>query len=313
MQLGKATREAYGEELAALGAEMPNLVVLDADLSKSTMSKKFADVYPERFFNAGICEANMVGMAAGLASCGKVPFASSFAAFLVCKGFDQLRMAVAYSHENAKFCGTHAGISIGEDGVSQMAIEDLALVGSLNGFTVIVPCDEYEMRAAVRAAAAHQGPVYLRASRPKSALVYPDGCSHFAIGVADQLRDGTDVTLIANGLMVAAAVDAAATLAAEGISARVLNMATFKPLDVAAITQACADTGALVVAEEHMNHGGLGQAVAQVVVSTQLVPMEFVNIGDRYAESGPPDALLVKYGLTAQEIAAAARRAVARK
>ena len=313
MQLGKATREAYGEALAALGAEIPELVVLDADLSKSTMSKKFADKYPERFFNMGISEANMVGVAAGLASCGKIPFASSFSTFLICKGFDQLRMGVAYQGENAKFCGTHAGISIGEDGVSQQGIEDLALACALNGFVVIAPADEHEMRAAVRAAARYRGPVYLRAGRPKAPIVYPDGKAEFVIGQSDVVRAGSDVTVIAYGLMTGAAVEAAETLAGENLSVRVVNMATLRPLDVAAIVTSAQLTGALVVAEEHINHGGLGSAVAMAAAAHCPVPIEFVNMGDRYAESGTPDELMVKYGLTAREVAAAARRAAGRK
>ena len=311
MQLGKATREAYGEALAALGAEMPELVVLDADLSKSTMSKKFADKFPERFFNMGIAEANMVGVAAGLAAAGKVPFASSFASFLICKGFDQLRMAVAYQGENAKFCGTHAGISIGEDGVSQQGIEDVALAATLQNFVVIVPADEHEMRAAVRAAAQHKGPVYLRAGRPKAALVY-DETKTFTIGKADVLRQGTDVAIVANGLLVAAAMEAAESLAVEGISAHVVNLACVKPLDVDTLV-AAAQTGALVVAEEHVSHGGLGSMVAMALAATKPVPIEYVNIGDRYAESGTPEALIEKYGLTAKNVAAAAKRAMARK
>jgi transketolase len=313
MQLGKATREAYGEALAALGAEMPEVVVLDADLSKSTMSKKFADKFPDRFFNMGISEANMVGVAAGLAACGKVPFASSFATFLICKGFDQLRMSVAYQGENVKCCGTHAGISIGEDGVSQQGIEDLALACALNGFTVLVPADEAEMRAAVKAAAAHQGPVYIRAGRPKAPVIYPDGKAEFVIGKADTVRAGSDITVIAIGLLVGAAVEAADALAAEGLSVRVINMACVKPLDEAAIITAAAETGAIVVAEEHINHGSLGQAVAQVVAANRPVPMGFVNIGDRYAESGTPDELMEKYGLTAKDVAAAVRATAARK
>ena len=313
MTLGKATREAYGEALAALGAEMPELVVLDADLSKSTMSKKFAEVFPERFFNVGIAEANMVGIASGLASCGKVPFASSFAAFLICKGFDQLRMAVAYQGENVKVCGTHAGVSIGEDGVSQMGIEDMGLAASLNGFVVINPADEHEMRAAVRAAARHRGPVYLRAGRPKAPLIYPNGCDHFAIGKADTVRPGTDVTVIASGLLVAAALDAAATLAGNGVSVRVVNMATLVPLDTAAIATVCRETGAVVVAEEHIAHGSLGSAVAMAAAGCCPTPMEFVNLGARYAESGSPEAVMEKYGMTAANVAAAVRRVLARK
>lgn len=313
MQLGKATREAYGEALAALGAEIPEMVVLDADLSKSTMSKKFADKFPERFFNMGISEANMVGVASGLASCGKIPFASSFASFLICKGFDQLRMGVAYQGENAKFCGTHAGVSIGEDGVSQQGIEDIALACALNGFVVLVPCDEFEMRAAVKAAALYHGPVYIRAGRPKAPIIYPDGKGEFRIGKADQLRDGSDLTIIANGLLVGAAMEAAESLATEGISARVLNMATVKPLDSEAICKAALETGAIVVAEEHINTGSMGTLVAQVTAANRPVPMEFVNIGDRYAESGTPDELIAKYGLTAVDVSTAARRVIARK
>ena len=313
MQLGKATREAYGEALVALGAEMSEVVVLDADLSKSTMSKKFAEKYPDRFFNMGISEANMVSVASGLAACGKIPFASSFATFLICKGFDQLRMGVAYQGENAKFCGTHAGISIGEDGVSQQGIEDLALACTLHGFVVIAPSDEHDMRAAVQAAARHKGPVYIRAGRSKAPLIYPDGKAAFVIGKADQLRDGSDLTVIAYGLMVGAAMDAAETLAAEGVSTRVLNMATLRPLDEEAIVKAAKDTGALVVAEEHINHGGLGSAVAMTAAAHCPAPIEFVNMGDRYAESGTPDELMAKYGLTAVDVAAAARRVIGRK
>lgn len=312
MELGKATREAYGEALASLGAEIPEMVVLDADLSKSTMSKTFAKVYPERFFNMGISEANMVGVAAGMASVGKIPFASSFASFIICKGFDQLRMSVAYQGENAKFCGTHSGISIGEDGVSQQGIEDLALACCLHGFAVLVPADEHEMRAAVRAAAYHKGPVYIRAGRPKMPIIYTAD-KQFVIGKADTIRVGKDVTIMATGLMVGAALEAAMQLAETGVDARVINFSSIKPLDTEAIINAAKETGAIVVAEEHINHGGLGQAVSQVVVENHPVPMTFVNIGDRFAESGTPDALLAKYGLTAKDIAAATQKVLARK
>ncbi|HEY3377405.1 MAG TPA: transketolase C-terminal domain-containing protein [Armatimonadota bacterium] len=312
MQLGKPTREAYGEALAALGAEMPEMVVLDADLSKATMSKKFAEKFPERFFNMGICEANMVGVASGLASCGKIPFASSFASFLICKGFDQLRMSVAYQGENAKFCGTHSGVSIGEDGVSQQGIEDVALACTLNGFVVLVPCDEHEMRAAVKAAAKHQGPVYIRAGRPKAPIIYSEA-KQFVIGKADMLRDGTDVTLMAMGLMVGPSLEAAEALAAEGISARVLNMASVKPLDVDAVVKAAKETGAIVVSEDHIQTGGLGAMVATTLAANAPAPMEFVNVGDRYAESGTSEALIAKYGLTSKEVIAAAKRVIARK
>jgi transketolase len=312
-ELGKATREAYGEALVALGAENPNFVVLDADLSKATMSVKFAAKYPERFFNMGISEANMVGVASGLAACGVMPFASSFASFLICKGYDQLRMAVAYQGENAKFCGTHCGVSIGEDGVSQQGIEDVALACTLHGFVVMVPSDEHEMTAAVRAAAAHVGPVYLRAGRPKAPIIYPNGRGEFVIGKADRMRDGNDLTIIANGLMVAPALEAAEALAADGLAVRVVNMACVQPLDEAEIIAAAQETGAVVVAEEHINSGGLGSRVAMVISSHCPVPVEFVNMGDRYAESGDPAGLLVKYGLTSNDVVAAAKRVAARK
>lgn len=313
MELGKATREAYGEALAALGAEMPEVVVLDADLSKSTMSKKFAEKFPERFYNMGISEANMVGVASGLAACGKIPFASSFASFLICKGFDQLRMSVAYQGENAKFCGTHAGISIGEDGVSQQGIEDIALACTLHGFTVLVPCDEAEMHAAVKFAAKHHGPVYIRAGRPKAPIIYPQGRSEIIPGKSDQIRDGKDLTIVAMGLMVGAAVEAAEELAASGIQARVINMACVMPIDSEAILRAARETGALVVAEEHIQTGGLGSMVATVLATGQPAPVELVNMGDRFAESGTPDDLLEKYGLTTKDVVAAAKRVLLRK
>jgi len=312
MKLGKATREAYGEALAELGAINDKIIVLDADLSKSTMSKKFADKYPERFFNMGISEANMVGTAAGLASCGFIPFASSFASFLICKGFDQLRMNVAYQGENAKFCGTHAGISIGEDGVSQQGIEDIALACALNNFVVMVPADEFEMKAAVKAAVEYKGGVYIRAGRPKVPMLYDEN-KKFIIGKSDVLRDGSDITIIAIGLMVGMALEAAEKLSEEGINARVINMACVKPIDSAAIVKAAKETGALVVAEEHIATGGLGTMVSAVCAKESPVPIEFVNIGDRYAESGTPENLLEKYGLTQENIIEKAKTAYKRK
>jgi len=303
--MGKATREAYGEALRDLGRVNPAIVALDGDLSKSTMSKYFAQEFPQRFFNVGIAEANMVGIAAGLALCGKVPFASSFACFVMCKAFDQLRMSVAYPNLNVKIVGSHGGISIGEDGASQMAVEDVALATALPGFTVVVPADEVEARAAVRAMAEHVGPVYMRVGRPKAPIVYEQGCD-FALGKAIKLREGRDVALIANGLLVALALEAAETLAGHGIEARVLDMATVKPLDEAAVLAAARETRGIVVAEEHLLHGGLGSAVAVAVGRLHPAPMAFVSIGDRYAESGKPDELMRKYGLTASDIVAAA-------
>ena len=312
LTLGKATREAYGEALLEVGTENKNIIVIDADLAKSTFSWTFGKVFPERFFNIGIQEANMVGIASGLASSGKIPFISSFAAFILCKGFDQLRMGAAYPKLNVKVAGSHGGISIGEDGVSQQSVEDVALACALPGFIVCIPSDEHTMRAAVRAAAEYEGPVYLRLGRPKTYVVHEQGV-HFEFGRSIQVRDGHDVTIVANGLLVAQALIAAETLAKKGVEARVIDMHTIKPLDAAALERASHETGAFVVAEEHMHHGGLGIAVAQALVAGTPAPVEYVNLGDRYAESGKPDDLLEKYGMTAKNIVSAAERVLARK
>lgn len=306
-KMGKSTREAYGEVLRELGRQNPAIVALDADLSKSTMSKYFAEEFPDRFFNIGIAEANMVGIAAGLARCGKIPFASSFACFVMCKAFDQLRMSVAYPGTNVKIVGSHGGISLGEDGASQMAIEDIALASALPGFIVVVPADEVETGAAVRAVAEHVGPAYIRVGRPKAPIIYEHGCG-FVLGKAMTLRDGTDVTVIANGLMVSAALEAADTLAAQGVQTRVLDLATVKPLDELAVLAAAAETRGIVVAEEHLMSGGLGSAVAMSVARQHPTRMAFVAINDCYAESGKPDELFAKYGLTPSAIVSSALR-----
>ncbi|QIA27752.1 transketolase family protein [Thermaerobacter sp. PB12/4term] len=310
---GKPTRQAFGEALVELGRRHPELVVLDGDLSKSTYTRYFAQEFPDRFFNAGIAEANMVGLAAGLASCGKIPVCASFAAFLMCKAFDQMRIGVNYAGLNVKFVGSHGGISIGEDGVSQMAVEDVALAQALPGFVVLVPADEHATRRAVEAAVAHPGPVYIRVGRPKAPLVYDTRPCDFAIGRAILVRDGGDLTIAANGLMVAAALAAAEQLAAEGIEARVLDFASVKPLDRDAVRAAAEETGALVVAEEHLKAGGLGSAIAMALAETVPVPAEFVALQDTYAESGAPEDLMRKYGLTPEAIAIAARRVLERK
>jgi transketolase len=312
-EFGKATRDAYGEALRDLGRDHEQIVVLDADLAKSTKSATFGDAFPDRFINVGIQEANLVGMAGGMASCGKVPFISSFAAFVILKGFDQLRMAVSYPRLNVKVIGSHGGISIGEDGASQQSVEDVALACALPHFVVCVPSDEHQMRAVVRAAFEHDGPVYIRSGRPKAPLVYDATPADFAFGRSAKLRDGIDLTIIANGLMVAAALIAADRLARDGIEARVLDMATVKPLDEDAVRAAAEETGAIVVAEEHLLHGGLGARVAQAVCRSQPVPMEFVGLDDTYAESGDPAALMEKYGLTWNQVDAAARRVVSRR
>jgi transketolase len=310
--LGEATREAFGQELAELGKSHPEIVVVDGDVNNSTYTNLFMKAFPERFFNVGIAESNAIGIAAGLASCGKIPFASSFAVFLMNNAYEQLRMSVAYPRLNVKLVGTHAGISIGEDGPSQMAREDVALASALAGVVVLVPADARSTRSTVRAALAHQGPVYIRVGRPKAPVVYDDGVD-VRVGEAIRLRDGRDVTICANGLLVAAALDAADALARDGIDARVLDLVSTKPLDLAALRAAAAETGGIVVAEEHLRAGGLGSAVAQAVVEHDPVPMGFVALDDRYAESGAPDELMAAYGLTPDAVARAARDVVMRK
>jgi transketolase len=294
-----------------LGRANPDIVVLDADLAPSTMTKYFAAAFPERFFEVGIAEQNMIGIAAGLAASGKIPFASTFAVFAPGRCFDQIRVSVAQPHLNVKLVTTHGGISVGEDGVSHQAIEDLALIGSLPGFTVIVPADAIETAQAVRAVAAIKGPCYIRLCRPKLPLVYADEY-RFHPGKAVTMRPGRDATIIAIGLMVAPALEAARELAQAGLDCRVLNMPTLKPIDEAAIAGAASETGAIVTAEEHLEHGGLGSAVARVVVKNNPVPMEFVALKG-YAESGKPAELLEKYGLTSQDMVRAVNRVIQRK
>jgi transketolase len=312
LEYGEATRNAFGDELLDIGREMENIIVVDGDVANSTRTEKFGKEFPERFFNLGIAESNMIGVAAGLAASGKIPVAASFACFLLCNAYDQIRMSIAFPKLNVKLVGSHAGISIGEDGPSQMGIEDIALATSFPNFTVLVPADEPSTKMATRAMVTFDGPIYLRTGRPKVPIVYPNGMD-FKIGKANQLRDGSDVTLIGCGLMVAAALEAAEILAAQGVQARVLDMHTIKPIDQEAITRAATETGAIVTAEEHLLEGGLGAAVARVVVTNQLVPMEFVGLQDTYAESGTPQELLDKYGLTSEAIGIAALRAIQRK
>jgi transketolase len=308
--LGAATRDAFGQALRDVGRDNPRVVVVDGDVGNSTRTEWFAQAFPDRAFNVGIAESNMVGVAAGLAANGHIPVVASFAAFILCNAYDQMRMSIAFPGLNVKVVGTHAGISIGEDGPSQMAIEDLALAGALPGFVVAVPADEAHARAATRAMVAHDGPVYLRFGRPKAAHVYAPDAS-FEFGRAYQLRDGHDLTIVACGLMTAEALLAHDALAASGIHVRVIDMPTIKPLDVAALERAARETGRILVAEEHLSHGGLGSAVAMAVGAAHPCRLGFVNLGDRFAESGTPEALLKKYGLTAGNITAAARALVA--
>jgi transketolase len=312
LKMGMATREAFGKTLAQLGAENPDIVVCDADLSKSTYTSLFAKEFPDRFFECGIAEANMVSIGAGLASAGKIPFVSSFSVFVINKGFEQLRVNAAYPGVNLKVVGTHSGISIGEDGPSQMSIEDIGLACSLPGFVVLSPADEVAAAALVRAMAQMHGPAFLRAGRMKAPIIYqPDQA--FTVGKAIELTEGSDVAIIATGLMVAEAIRARETLEAEGLGVRVIDMHTIKPIDRDAIARAAAETGAIVVAEEHLVDGGLGGRVAQVVAETNPCVMEFVGIQNTYAESGSPEQLLEKYGLQAHDVVAAVRRALSRK
>ncbi len=312
LKLGMATREAFGKALVEAGRANKDVVALDADLSKSTFTHFFAKEFPERFIECGIAEANMMAIAAGLASSGKIPFAASFSCFAMNKGFEQLRVAVAFPNVNVKVVGTHSGISIGEDGPSQMSIEDLGLACSLPGFTVLSPADEVSMRALVLAAAAHLGPVFIRAGRPKAAIIH-SAEQRFPLGGSVQLIDGRDLTIIATGLLVAEAIRAQESLEAEGISARVIDAYSIKPLDRAAIERAARETRAIVVAEEHLVACGLGVRVAQVVAETSPCAMEFVGIQDTFAESGAPDELMEKYGLVAGNLLAAAKRVLKRK
>lgn len=307
-----ATRAAYGEALVELGAENPRIVVLDADLSKSTMTAKFGEKYPERFFNMGIAEQNLVGTAAGLAAGGMIPFASTFAVFASGRAFEQIRNAVAYPGLNVKIGASHAGLTVGEDGASHQAIEDIAIMRAIPKMTVIVPADATEAKKATKAAVAHNGPVYLRFGRLPVPVLFDEGYQ-FEIGKAAVLRDGKDVAIIACGVMVAEAVKAAEELHAAGISARVVNMSTIKPLDEATVIDAARNCGAIVTAEEHNIVGGLGGAVAEVLAEKQPVPLRRVGVRDTFGESGTPDELLAKYGLTAAEIVGAAREVVGRK
>ena len=312
MVVEAVSREAYGKALAQMGAENPNIVVLDADLSKSTQTKFFAEKFPDRFFDCGIAEQNMMSIAGGLAATGKVVFVSTFAVFATCRCFDQLRMSIAQPGLNVKVVSTHGGVTVGEDGFSHHAIEDIALACSLPGFTVVVPADATEAVQAVRVAAATNGPFYIRLGRVKAPLVYPEDYK-FVTGQAIQMREGSDVTIIANGVMVWPSLKAAEVLAQQNVSCRVVSMPTVKPLDEAAVLKAAKDTGAIVTAEEHIEHGGLGSRVALVVAQNKPVPMSFVAIKNVFTKSGKADQLLQKCGLTADDIVSAVKKVVSRK
>lgn len=307
-----ATRDAYGEALVKLGETRQDLVVLDGDLSGSTKTGVFGKKFPNRFFDLGIAEQNIICAAAGFAMSGKLPFVSTFAVFAPGRCFDQIRLQVAYNNLNVKIVATHAGITTGEDGASAQALEDVAAVRGIANMTVIVPADGPETEAAVFAAAKHEGPVYMRLGRAKVPVIYKDGCD-FKIGRAHCLRDGKDATIIACGVMVAEALEATEKLASRGIEVRVLDMATVKPVDAEAIARAAEETGAIVTAEEHNILGGLGSAVAEVVGETRPVPMQRVGIQDVFGRSGAPRELMERYGLTSKDVAAAVEKVIARK
>lgn len=305
-----ATRQAYGNALRELASTNEKVVVLDADLSKSTMTANFREVAPERFFNMGIAEGNMMSVAAGLASCGKVVFASTFAIFAAGRAFEQIRNSIAYPHLNVKVCATHAGLTVGEDGASHQAVEDLALMRSIPGMTVISPSDGIEAEVAIKAVAEFNGPCYVRLGRMPVNTVNDFEGYKFEIGKGVQLKEGKDATIIANGIMVDAALEAKEILLGEGIDVSVINIHTLKPIDEEIIVKAAKETGAIVTAEEHNIIGGLGSAVSEVVSENYPVPVLRVGIKDVFGESGKPADLLEKYGLTANEIVKTVKKAM---
>ncbi|MFT6112902.1 MAG: transketolase [Bacteroidia bacterium] len=307
----KDTRSGFGDGLYELGLKNKNVVGLCADLTGSLKMNKFQDEFPDRFFQMGIAEANMISMAAGLATAGKIPFTGTFANFSTGRVYDQIRQSVAYSDKNVKICASHAGLTLGEDGATHQILEDIGLMKMLPGMTVINPCDYNQTKAATIAIADHVGPVYLRFGRPKWPIFTEEG--KFEIGKALHMRKGTDVTIFATGHLVWNSLEAAKALAEEGISAEVINIHTIKPLDNKAILDAVADTKCVVTAEEHQMNGGLGDSICQLLARHTPLPVEMVAVNDSFGESGTPMELLEKYGLGIKDVIAAAKRAVARK
>jgi transketolase len=320
MQLGekaglkpsKPLRDIFGEAILAVATENLRVVVLDGDLGNSTKAETVRINFPERFFNIGIAESNLVGVGAGLAACDFIPWITSFSSFLLCNAYDQIRLAVAMSNINAKILGSHGGITLGKDGPTQMGIEDFALMGGLPTMQILVPSDPISMHALVKVATDYVGPVWLRSSRVALPYIYREN-TQFEVGGSHVVHQGDDVTIIACGIMVAAALDAAADLAEAGIQARVLDLYSLRPVDTEAIITAARETGAIVCAEEHLLQGGMGSNVARIVAQSQPVPMRFVGLADVYVESGDPWDLLKKYHLTADDIVAAAKFAVEAK
>lgn len=304
-----ATREAYGKALVELSKQNKDVVVLDADLSKSTKTADFKDVCPERFFDMGIAEANMMGVAAGLSTCGKIPFVSSFAMFAAGRAFEQIRNSICYPKLNVKICATHAGLTVGEDGATHQSVEDLSLMRSIPNMTVINPSDDLETMAAIKAVSEMNGPCYIRLGRMAVSTVNTNADYKFEIGKGVLLQDGLDVTIIATGIMVEAALEARNILMEDGINARIINIHTLKPLDKEIIIKAAKETGAIVTAEEHSIIGGLGSAVSEATSEVFPVPVLRVGIKDVFGESGKPDQLLKAYGLTAEDIVNQAKKA----
>ena len=305
-----ATREAYGKALAELANTNENIVVLDADLSKSTKTSEFKAICPERFFNMGIAEANMVSVAAGLSTCGKIPFVSTFAMFAAGRAFEQIRNAICYPRLNVKVCATHAGITVGEDGASHQTVEDLALMRSIPNMVVISPSDAVETKAAIEAIAEYNGPCYVRLGRAPVNVINDENTYKFEIGKGVLLNEGTDLTIVATGIMVDVALEAKEILASQGISARVINIHTLKPIDSDLLVKAAKETGAIVTVEEHSIIGGLGSAVSEVLGEGCPVPVVKVGVNDQFGQSGKPDELLEYYGLTAANVVEKAKRAI---
>ncbi len=312
MSTKESTRVEYGKTLAKLGEEYPDIVVLDADLSGSTQTHHFAKVFKDRFFNMGIAEQDLMGTAAGLALGGKIPFASTFAMFATGRAWEQIRQTIAYGNLNVKIVASHGGVTVGEDGGSHQALEDLALMRILPNMVVLVPADGPETRAMTRWAAAYQGPVYMRTGRMSLPVIYDDSY-RFELGRGSVLRPGGDVTLMGLGVMVHACLEAADLLAGEGIAARVVNLSCLKPLDWELVVACARETGAVVTAEEHMVAGGLGSAVSEILGEHYPVPVKRIGLRDTFGISGKPELLLKHFGLTAADVAAAARQVIARK
>lgn len=303
-----ATRESYGKALAELSQEYPNLVVLDADLAGATKTATFKKACPERFIDCGIAEGNMMGVAAGLSTCGMIPFASSFAMFAAGRAFEQIRNSIGYPHNNVKIGATHAGISVGEDGATHQCCEDIALMRTIPGMVIINPADDVEARAAVRAAVEYVGPVYLRFGRMAVPVFNDPETYHFELGKGITLRDGKDITIIATGLMVAEAIEAGKLLEQEGIDARIINIHTIKPLDKELIIKAAKETGKLITVEEHSTIGGLGSAVCDAVCEACPVPVLKMGVPDVFGHSGPGADLITEFGLRAPDLVKAAKK-----